>query len=120
VAALINSGPANAEHITGACAAELNALEAAINNAVFLGPTADLNRSSLLTKLDAADAKVDLEKYADAVDKLLDISNKATALADLDGVTGNKIKLEPADAVVINNAVGDAITCVAVVGGLTL
>jgi len=98
-------GAARADHITGACAVELNAVEAAINAAVFQGQRANSDKSNLLAKLDAADAKVDLAKFSDAVDKLGEISDKATELA-------NASKPKLADATGINTAVSDAIACV--------
>lgn len=102
------TGAAWANHFTGACASELNALEAAIGGGVFLGRNASTDQSNLLAKLEAAAAKVRLNKYDDAVDKLQNISDTATALAD-----APKQKLE--DASGINGAVATAIACV---GGL--
>ena len=97
-----------AKHFTGACASELHALETTIQNGVFLGKNASTDQSNLLAKLEAAAAKVGLNKYDDAVDKLQNISDTATALAD-----APKQKLE--DASGINGAVVTAIGCV---GGL--
>jgi len=102
------AGPAAASHYTGSCSTELNAVEAAIVDAVFLGRKAVTDESNLVAKLDAAAAKIALQKYSDAIDKLENISDTATALA---GAT--KPKLE--DATGINSAVSAAITCV---GGL--
>ncbi|HEX6321634.1 MAG TPA: hypothetical protein VFZ84_22420 [Burkholderiales bacterium] len=102
------NGVAWANHFTGACASELNAVETAIQNGVFLGKSASTDQTNLLAKLEAAAAKVGLKKYDDAVDKLQDISDKATALA-----SAPKSKLE--DASGINGAVITAIACV---GGL--
>lgn len=99
------AGAARADHVKGACALELNAVETAINAAVFQGPRANTDKSNLLAKLDAADAKVDLGKFSDAVDKLGEISDKATELA-------NAPKPKLADATGINTAVSDAIACV--------
>ena len=99
------SSGASADHITGSCAFELNAVEAAVRAGVFLGRQAATDQSNLLAKLDAADAKVDLGKFSDAVDKLDDISDKATELAG-----APKPKL--ADASGINTAVSAAIACV--------
>lgn len=98
-----------ADHFTGACGEELNSVEFAINNGVFYGRNAATSKSNLLVKLEAAGAKVALGKYSDAVDKLLDISDSATKLAD-----SPKSKLEDASA--INGSVGQAIGCV---GALT-
>jgi hypothetical protein len=96
---------ARADHFTGSCGSELNAVEAAIESAVFLGNKATTEESNLLAKLEAAHAKILLGKFSDAVDKLQDISDRATALAD-----APKPKLE--DATGINGAVVDAIACV--------
>jgi len=102
------TGIAWANHFTGACASELNALETTIQNGVFLGKNASTDQSNLLAKLEAAAVKVGLNKFDDAVDKLQNISDTATALAD-----APKQKLE--DASGINWAVVTAIGCV---GGL--
>ena len=96
---------ASANHFTGACAAELNAVEFEIGQAVFLGQNAATDQSNLLAKLEAAGAKVQLGKPADAVDKLDDISTKVTEL-----VSAPKPKL--ADGSGITTAVVGAIACV--------
>jgi hypothetical protein len=96
---------ARADHFTGACAFELNAVEAAIRGATFTGQNATTDQSNLLAKLEAANAKVAEGKFSDAVDKLDDISDKATALA---GAAKPKL----ADATAINTAVAGAIACV--------
>jgi len=98
-------GAANADHFIGVCALELNTLEQAINDANFLGPRAASNRSNLLTKLEAAAAKLVQAKPSDAIDKLQSISDSATDLAN-----AAKPKLE--DATVINTSAGAAIQCV--------
>ena len=100
-------GIADAGHFTGACSAELNAVEQAINDGEFLGNKASTDQSNLLVKLQAAAGKLSLQKFSDAVDKLQDISDTATALA-----TAPKPKLR--DATTINDAVIDAIACVPV------
>lgn len=56
-------------------------------------------------KLEAAAARVGLSKFSDAVDKLQNISDTATALAN-----APKAKLE--DATQINGAVVTAIGCI--------
>jgi len=94
----------NAAHYTGQCSSELNAVELAIDNANFLGKRAETDRSNLQAKLEATNAKIILLKYSDAIDKLTDISDTATALAD-----AAKPKLE--DATAINEAVASAIGC---------
>ena len=91
-----------------ACSTQIADVGTAIDDAAFLTPKADSNESNLVAKLAAAAAKLDCGKPADAIDKLEDISDKATAWAD-----APKPKLE--DATVINGAVGDALACI---GGL--
>jgi len=108
--------PFAAQAAPGDCSTELGAVATAIESANYLGTrNADMNRSSLLTKLDAAYAKLDLDKFSDAIDKLLTISDKATAWADPDL---RKPKLD--NATDINEAVGEAITCVGTAGSSTL
>jgi hypothetical protein len=97
---------ASANHFTGACAFELNAVEAAIHGATFSGQNATTDQTNLLAKLEAANAKIAEGKFSDAVDKLDEISDKATALA---GAAKPKL----ADATGINTAVASAISCVA-------
>ncbi|BAL22803.1 hypothetical protein [Azoarcus sp. KH32C] len=104
-ACAFGAGPAQATHYTVACAPELNAVEAAIMAGTFLGRSAATDQSNLLAKLDAAAAKIQLQKFPDAIDKLEDISNAATALAG-----APKPKLN--DASLINSSVRTAITCV--------
>lgn len=104
----LGAGPAAATHYAGPCGTELNAVEAAILGGQFLGRKAGTDQSNLITKLDAAAAKIALQKYSDAIDKLENISDTATALA---GATKPKLN----DATGINSAVSTAITCV---GGL--
>ena len=96
---------AKADHFTGVCATELNGVETAIQNGIFVGKNASTDQSNLLAKLEAAAAKVRLSKFSDAVDKLQNISDTATALAG-----AQKPKLE--DASQINGAVVTAIGCV--------
>ncbi len=100
----------SAQAAQGECAYELAAVGVAIDAATFLSKNADMDESNLLAKLEAAGAKVALDKYSDAVDKLEDISDKATALAN-----APKAKLD--DATGINGAVAAAIACVGGVGG---
>ena len=90
----------------GDCAAELLAVDAAIRDAEFLGTKATTDESNMLAKLAAAQAKVDLNKYSDAVDKLQNISDTATTLA-------NAPRPKLVDASGINGAVATAIGCVA-------
>lgn len=96
---------ADAAAYSGQCATELNGVEAAILGSAFIGQKAGTDQSNLLAKLSAAEAKVQLSKFSDAVDKLMDISDTATALA---GAAKPKL----ADATAINTAVIAAVTCV--------
>jgi hypothetical protein len=94
-----------ASTFTVSCGAELEEVGAAIATAVFEGRKAESDRSNLLAKLENAAVKVGQAKYADAADKLLDISDTATALAGAE-----KPKLVSAEG--INTAVIAAIACV--------
>ena len=109
VSMMMGAGTASAT--AGDCAAELIAVGSAIDAGVYLGKRAATSESNLQAKLEAADAKVSLDKFSDAVDKLMNISDTATALAD-----APKAKLE--DATDINDAVSAAIICVGNVGAL--
>lgn len=88
------------------CAFEVSAVKDAINAATFLTATADSNRTNLLSKVDAASAKLALNKPSDAIDILTAVSAKATELAD-----APKPKLQSSTD--INNAASAAIGCVA-------
>ncbi|NMG76365.1 hypothetical protein [Aromatoleum diolicum] len=106
------AGPASAVEFvkySGECATELNAVGQAIEDATFLGNKATTDESNLFAKLDAANAKVGLEKYDDAVDKLMNIVSTATALAN-----AAKPKLDSAYG--INTAAGAAMDCVGALG----
>ena len=103
-ALLLSAGTSSAAYF-GACATELNAVESAILGSQFTGAKASTDQSNLLAKLQTAEAKVTLAKYSDAIDKLQDISDTATAL-----VSAPKPKLT--DATAINNAVIEATACV--------
>jgi hypothetical protein len=94
----------NASHYDGQCSTALNTLEISIQNADFRGKRAENTRSNLLTKLEAANAKITLLKYSDAVDKLGDISDEATKLA-------GAVKQKLSDATAINAAVASSISC---------
>jgi len=76
-----------------------------IENAYFSGRNAATDQSNLLAKLAAADGKIYRKKYADAISKLVEISDKATTLAGAS-------KLDADDATGINYAVVAAINCV--------
>ena len=102
-------GGAAAMAAPGECAFELDAVRTAIGEATFLGRRAEMDETNLLAKVEAAESKVALDKYSDAIDKLLDVSDTATALAD-----APKPKLD--DATGINNAVTVAIDCVGSLG----
>lgn len=77
----------------------------AIENATFLGKRAYNDQMNMLIKAEAAVSKINAYKFDDAIDKLVDISDKATALAD-----APKSKLD--DATGINDAVGAAVVCI--------
>lgn len=96
-----------AAHYNGQCSTDLNTVESTIESADFLGKRGDTDRSRLLAKLDAADGKITLLKYSDAIGKLGDIYDKATTLA-----AASKPKLTDSDAAAIKEAVGNAISCV--------
>jgi len=87
----------------------LDALRAAIDNAIFTGKNAATDRANLLRKVDATQAKV-VDKTADAVQKLEDIRTTVVALSTPD-VKG-KTKLEAAGAAAIIAAVDAAETCI--------
>ena len=91
-----------------ACSTQIADVGIAIDDAAFLTSRAVSNESNLVAKLDAAEAKLSCGKLSDAMDKLLDISDKATAWAG-----APKPKL--VDATGINGAVGAALLCI---GGL--
>lgn len=103
VTMMLATAPASAA--PGDCQAELDAVAVAIDSANFLGKKALMDETNMEAKLDAAEAKVARDKFSDAIDKLLNISDKATALA-----TAPKPKLD--DATGINTAVSAAIICV--------
>ena len=83
----------------------VNAVSDAISGSSFLGKRAYNDQTNMLIKAEAAISKLKAYKFDDANDKLVDISDKANALAD-----SPKVKL--ADATAINNAVGDAVVCI--------
>lgn len=105
---VLSAGIASASHLSGACGDELNAVQAAIDDANFLTNSADRNKDNLEQKLDDARVKLTQDKPGDAIDKLDDISQKATAWQD-----APKPKLK--DASGINGAVDAASACI---GGL--
>jgi hypothetical protein len=86
-----------------ACASELNAVDSAIVDGVFVGKNASTDESNLRAKLEAAAAKFGLRKFDDAVDNLQNISDTATVPAN-----APRQKLE--DASGINEAVVTAIS----------
>jgi hypothetical protein len=88
-----------------ACDTETGMVAIEITSAVFNGKRADRDRNNMLLKVEAAISKIDAEKYSDAIGKLIDISDKANALAD-----APKPKLE--DASGINAAVLAAAVCI--------
>ena len=87
------------------CGDDMAIVQFAIDTGIYDGKKATGNQSNLDMKLAAAEAKLVLLKRDDAVDKLYDISEKATAWAN-----APKAKLD--DATAINDAVADAISCI--------
>jgi len=103
---------ANADHILGsydnlASEEELIAVEWAINAGEYGGKRAPTDMQSMLNKLGAAAAKIDLGKISGGIAKLGDISDKAEALA-LDQKKGIPKLADDTDIV---NTVGDAMEC---------
>jgi hypothetical protein len=88
----------------GTVGQSLNGVERAINSASFLGNRATTDKSNLLAKLESAYSKAVAGKWGDAIQKLGDISDTATALA-------NAVKPKLDDATGINNAVIGATRC---------
>ena len=84
-----------------ACSTELNALRSAITSANF---TNEKDRTNLLLKVDAAEAKLGQGKTQDAVAKIQDIQSAVAKLA-----AGGK--LDQNDANTINDAANAAIAC---------
>ena len=87
------------------CDVEMSDVLYAINGGDYMGRKADMDKSNMLAKYDAAKAKLGFYKFSDAIDKLLDTSDKATALA-----TAGKPKL--VDSTAITESVSAAIQCV--------
>jgi hypothetical protein len=87
------------------CSDYMVAVQSAIDGGIYSGRNATSNESNLEVKLEAAEMKLTDYKFGDAVDKLYDLSDKATAWAD-----APKEKLD--DATAINYAVADAIACI--------
>lgn len=71
------------------CAAEVTAVDNAILSAVFNGKRGEIDRTRMRGKVTEAISKLHQAKYDDAIQKLVDISDKADALA-----TSAKQKLE--------------------------
>jgi conjugal transfer/entry exclusion protein len=88
----------------GTVGQSLTAVETQINSASFLGNRATTDKSNLLAKLEFAYSKAVAGKWGDAIQKLADISDTATALAN-----AAKPKLD--DASGINRAVINATQC---------
>ena len=88
-----------------ACDGEINLLNLAITDATFIGKRAESEETNMLLKVQDAVSKINEEKYGDAVDKLIDISVKANALAD-----APKPKLD--DASGIDAAILEATVCI--------
>ena len=102
--AILFTLPCSAEELT-VCVDEMNAVVDAIEGGIFRGRKGDMDKANMLTKYDAAVAKLGFYKFSDAIDKLDDIADKATALA-----TAAKPKL--VDSTAITTSVSAAIVCV--------
>ena len=90
----------------GDCSSELDAVATAIMDGDFRN---DKDQTRLDGKGIQAQAKVDLDKCSDALDKLGDIDDKVSALSD-----GNrKQKLPPEDAMDIMDETAIAVQCIA-------
>jgi len=87
------------------CGGAMDDVAAAIEGGTYYGRNASGNKSNLEVKLGAAETKLTFYKIDDAIDKLYDISEKATAWAN-----APKAKLD--DATAINYAVADALVCI--------
>ena len=92
-------------HAATVCSTEMDGLYDEIGLAVYLGKKAPTSESGLYAKYDAADAKRGQYKFSDAIDKVYDISDKAT-----DWANAPKAKLE--DGTGINTAASAAIGCI--------
>jgi hypothetical protein len=90
------------------CAGSFYALDKIIVEAQFRGKNATTDQSNLRVKLAGADVKLLEQKPGDATDKLVEIADKATTLAD-----AAKPKLADAGAKAINDGASYAIQCVA-------
>jgi hypothetical protein len=101
--------PLAAQAAPGDCSVEFGGVAQAIDDAIYLGKRPLMSESSLEVKLESAIAKVSHDKFDDAVEKLEELSDKATGWAD--PLITRKVKLE--DATGINDAVALAIICVA-------
>jgi hypothetical protein len=89
-----------------ACDYETGTVTQAITDATFYSKkNPGKDQTNMLVKVQAAISKINEEKYSDAIGKLIDISDKANALAD-----APKPKLE--DASGINAAVLAATVCI--------
>ncbi len=89
------------------CTAEFDAVRASIESAVFVGKNAATDQSSLLAKVEAAEAKAIDGKLTDASDKLLDVADTAALLA-----SAPKPKLEDASGIIAS--VDAAVACLGV------
>ena len=104
-ATMLLVGSFSTAHAATVCSTEMDGLYDEIGLAVYHGRKAATNESGLYAKYDAADAKLGEYKFSDAIDKVYDISDKAT-----DWANAPKAKLE--DATGINTAVSAAIGCI--------
>ena len=93
------------------CDAGIDAVRSAVGGVTFLSRQAAKDEAGLLTKLDAAQAKLDEGKFEDAVQKLIDFKNAVIALRD-----AGKPKMSAEDAQTLLDAADAAIACIGGIG----
>ena len=87
------------------CATDIAVLRTETLGATLTGQNAEKDRTSLVGKLDSAQAKLDQGKFADAIQKLSDFRGKVEALQ----AAG---KIDPADAATLIAGADAAILCI--------
>lgn len=91
------------------CILAIDTLELQVQASSFFGQNAAKDEAGLLAKLSAAEQKVGVGKFADAIAKLEEFSAKVRTLAD----SG---KLDQADAAVLAEGAQAAIACIKSLG----
>jgi len=89
------------------CVGEFEALQVEIDNAIFLN---ERDRTGVSNKATQAEAKANLHKCSDALDKLDEIDAKVTSLSDPQQT--RKVKLSEEDATNIMLKTGAAVECI--------